>query len=45
MNMESIDNINTIADASFPGIIEGHVTHFYGLCPECKKKNIVEKTS
>ena len=45
LNMESIDHINTIAGASVPGIIEGHVTHFYGLCPECNKKNIVEKTS
>lgn len=34
--MESIDHINTIAGAHFDGRIEGHVTHFYGICPACK---------
>ncbi len=35
--MESIDHINVIAGAGFDGRIDGHVTFFYGLCPECKK--------
>lgn len=35
INMESINHINTIADASFHGSVEGHITHFYGLCAEC----------
>ncbi len=37
LEMENIDHINTIAAASFDGTIAGHITHFYGLCPECKK--------
>lgn len=45
LKMENIDHINTIAGASFDGTIEGHITHFYGLCPECTKKNIIEKKS
>lgn len=35
--MDNIDHINTIAGAVFPGTVEGHVVHFYGLCPDCKK--------
>lgn len=35
IEMESIDQINVIAGASFPGKIEGHVTFFYGQCPDC----------
>ncbi len=38
IHIESIDHINTIADASFNGSVEGHVTHFYGLCKECMPK-------
>lgn len=33
--MESIDHINVIAGAGFQGKVEGHVTFFYGKCPEC----------
>ncbi len=35
LEMESIDHINVIAGAGFHGRIIGHVTFFYGLCPEC----------
>jgi Fur family peroxide stress response transcriptional regulator len=35
LDMESIDHINKIAGAGFAGKIEGNVTFFYGLCPEC----------
>lgn len=45
LQMENIDHINTIAGASFDGTIEGHITHFYGLCPECKSKNVIDKKS
>jgi Fur family peroxide stress response transcriptional regulator len=38
LEMESIDHINEIAGANFPGKVEGHVTFFYGLCPECSRK-------
>ena len=35
--MKNIDLINVIAAEEFAGLIEGHITRFYGLCPECKK--------
>lgn len=38
LEMENIDHINLLAEHSFDGTIEGHITHFYGLCPECKKR-------
>jgi len=38
LEMESIDHINKIAGADFKGRIEGHVTFFYGKCPECLEK-------
>lgn len=37
LEMESIDHINVIANASFRGKVEGHMTYFYGLCPDCCK--------
>ena len=37
IEMESIDHINVIAGANFKGKVAGHVTFFYGLCPECNK--------
>lgn len=35
LEMESIEHINKIAGADFKGKIEGHVTYFYGICPDC----------
>lgn len=35
IEMESIEQINAIAGAKFDGLIQGHVTFFYGLCAEC----------
>ncbi|HHV09480.1 MAG TPA: transcriptional repressor [Clostridiales bacterium] len=37
IEMESIDHINKIAGAGFDGKIEGHVTFFYGVCPDCMR--------
>ena len=37
IEMESIDHILKIAGAGFGGRVEGHVTYFYGLCPECNQ--------
>ncbi|MDF2540888.1 MAG: hypothetical protein K0S47_606 [Herbinix sp.] len=37
LEMESIEHINVIAGAGFDGRIEGHITFFYGLCPDCKE--------
>ncbi len=44
LKMENIDHINTIAGAAFNGSIKGHVSYFYGLCPECKIKKKFEKS-
>lgn len=38
LQMENIDHINLLAEHSFDGTIEGHITHFYGLCPKCKNE-------
>lgn len=38
LEMEPIDHINRIANAGFPGKIEGNVTFFYGLCPDCSNQ-------
>jgi Fur family peroxide stress response transcriptional regulator len=38
LEMETIDHINVIAGAGFNGKIDGHVTYFYGSCPECFHK-------
>ncbi len=38
LEMESIEHINVIADHKFEGEIEGSITHFFGKCPECLRK-------
>jgi Fur family peroxide stress response transcriptional regulator len=38
IQMESIEHINVIAGAGFQGKVDGHVTFFYGRCPECLNK-------
>lgn len=38
IEMESIEHINVIAGAGFTGKIDGHVTFFYGRCPDCNNK-------
>ncbi len=38
IDMEPIEHINVIAGAKFAGKVEGHVTFFYGQCPECSDK-------
>lgn len=43
IEMQSIDHINEIAGTDFDGKIEGHVTFFYGQCPECVQKQEIEK--
>ena len=35
LEMEPIDHINGLANESFSGKVEGHVTYFYGTCPKC----------
>ena len=36
--MEVTNGINEAAAKTFPGIIEGSVTQFYGQCPDCMKR-------
>ena len=35
LDMDPIDHINRIADASFHGSIQGHSIYFYGICEDC----------
>ena len=35
LEMDSIEEINDIAGRSFQGKVLGHVTYFYGICPDC----------
>lgn len=37
LKMDSIEHINTIANASFSGKINGHTVYFYGTCENCLK--------
>ncbi|MDD2972354.1 MAG: transcriptional repressor [Lachnospiraceae bacterium] len=37
LDLDSLNQINEIANANFDGYIQGHVTYFYGTCPECTK--------
>lgn len=44
LQMNSIDHVDEIAAQTFDGVIKGHSILFYGICPECLKKNkAVEK--
>lgn len=36
LEMENIDIINEKANEKFAGIVEGHMTYFYGVCEKCK---------
>ncbi len=35
LDLDEIPSIDKIADASFDGKVEGHVTYFYGTCADC----------
>lgn len=45
LEMDNIDHITDIAGKDFAGLIHGHVTYFYGLCPKCAKEKNRKKTS
>ena len=38
LEMDSIDEITQKVAANFDGLIEGHFTYFYGICPHCRAK-------
>lgn len=40
LKMDSIDHINTLANAEFDGIIEDHVIYFRGLCKNCMHNTV-----
>lgn len=39
LEMDSLAHIDLLAAHNFKGTIEGHMTHFYGECPDCVKQN------
>ena len=38
LETEGIDNVLEAASRHFDGLVQGHVTYFYGLCPHCMQK-------
>ena len=36
LEMENVDIITEKANEKFGGIVEGHMTYFYGVCENCK---------
>ena len=38
LELPIMHSIDTVADESFGGRIDGHVTYFYGTCEHCLKK-------
>ncbi len=39
LDIETLDQINALANKNFDGEITGHYTLFYGICSHCKKLN------
>ena len=37
LEVPNLDHINTLANATFEGDIQGHSVLFYGICPACKQ--------
>lgn len=42
LEMDALDHINLLAAHNFAGTIEGHVTHFFGKCPDCTMKDVIK---
>lgn len=40
IDLEHQTQLDEIATRRFNGTITNHVTHFFGLCPECNTKNL-----
>ena len=38
LETEGIDRVLEAASRHFDGLVQGHVTYFYGLCPHCMQK-------
>ena len=39
MDIGPMPEIDAAARQNFSGVITGHITHFFGLCPKCNIKN------
>lgn len=39
LKMDNIDYIKEVASKDFDGLIENHITHFYGICSNCTNKS------
>ena len=39
LEMDNIDEIVNVAQKDFSGKIDGYITHFMGVCPDCIKKS------
>ncbi len=39
LDMEDMVSINETANKNFDGLIEGHITYFYGKCGNCSTKS------
>lgn len=38
LKLEGLNSIVDLANSHYQGSIEGHITYFYGKCPNCLKK-------
>ena len=38
LKVEGLEHINVLAGQNFEGDIDGHITYFFGACPDCKNK-------
>lgn len=38
LETKGIDHVLEAASRHFDGLVQGHVTYFYGLCPHCMQK-------
>ncbi len=44
LGVSGLDHINILAGQNFEGVVEGHLTYFYGKCPSCtKNKKPIDK--
>lgn len=39
LEMEDMTEINQMANRNFDGMVEGHITYFYGKCSNCSSKS------
>ena len=42
LEVSGLEHINILGGQNFDGEIEGHITYFYGKCPDCRRKLSIE---